>query len=233
MTRLILAVLAVCAGLRTASAAELGCSSAACINMVFDGDSISAGVGSSSRDRAPDRQLARTLGHVRVYNVAVSGRPVGECLRLYTTQVAPLFVPGGVPNVIVFHAGDNDIGQGRDAAGAYAAFAAYVASAHQQGWKVVVSTELQRPDFPPPKQAALEAYNDRLRKNKAEADAVVDLDAEPRLADPASRTDPGIFAHDHIHLSDGGYVLLANLLAPAVKQVAGRQSQISPKTPPE
>ena len=131
-------------------------------------------------------------------------------------------MPGGEPNVIVFHAGDNDISLGNDAAHTYAVFTSYVALAHAQGWKVVVSTELRRFDFPAAKEAQLEAYNDRLRENKAHADAVVDLDAEPKFADVAYRNDPAVFSKDRIHPSDGGYAILADMLAPAVKRVAGR-----------
>ncbi len=221
MLRAMIVAVLICAGAQAGSAAEKGCSSAACINMVFDGDSISAGVG-ASRDQGPDRQLARALGHVRVYNVAVGGRPVAECFRLYPELVAPLFVPGGGPNVIVFHAGDNDIAHGNNATRTYALFSAYVTAAHLQGWKVVVSTELHRPDFPAAKETELEAYNDRLRENKAGADAVVDLDTEPKMTDPAYRTDPAVFSRDRVHLSDGGYSIMADLLAPAVKRVAGR-----------
>nr|WP_294528226.1 SGNH/GDSL hydrolase family protein [uncultured Rhodopila sp.] len=220
--RMAVAAVLLCAGAQMGAAAEKGCSSAACINMVFDGDSISAGVG-ATRDNTPDRLVARALGHVRVYNVAVSGRPVGECVRLFPDLVARLFVPGGEPNVIVFHAGDNDIALGNTAAGTYAAFTSYVAAAHAQGWKVVASTELRRFDFPAAKEAQLEAYNDRLRENKAHADAVVDLDAEPKFTDVVYRGDPAVFSKDRIHLSDGGYAVLAELLTPAVKRVAGRE----------
>lgn len=221
MRRAILVVLLAFAALRSGDAAELGCSSARCINLVFDGDSISAGVG-ASRDHAADRLVARAVGRVRVYNVAVSGRPMSECVHLYGMRVAPLFVPGGPPNVIVLHAGDNDIASGRTGAQTYAAFTAYVAAAHRQGWKVVISTELKRPDFSPQNEAELEGYNDRVRGNKAGADAVVDLDTEPKFADPAFRTDPAVFSKDKIHPSDGGYAVLADMLTPAVKRVGGR-----------
>ncbi len=221
LRRTALGMLLACAALHPGAAAQLGCSSISCINLVFDGDSISAGVG-ATHDHSADRLVARELGHVRMYNVAVSGRPMGECLQLYQELVAPLFVPGGPPNVIVMHAGDNDIGRGGTGSQAYAAFTMYVAAAHRQGWKVVISTELKRPDFSPQKAAELAGYNDRVRRNKAGADAVVDLDTEPKFADPAYRNDPAVFSKDRVHPSDGGYVLLADMLTPAVKRVAGR-----------
>jgi lysophospholipase L1-like esterase len=203
-------------------AAGRSCNAADCANLVFDGDSISAGWGASP-GHGLDVRVAAELGDaVRLRNVAVGGRPVSECLRLYRKLVAPLFVSKGRANVIVFHAGDNDIAQGRSAAQTYAAFTDYVAAAHQQGWKVVVSTELRRLDFSLEKAAELAAYNDRLRTNTAGADAVVDFDANPQMVDPAQRSDPALFSRDGIHPGNGGCSLLAGMLAPAVKRVAGR-----------
>jgi lysophospholipase L1-like esterase len=191
------------------------------LNVVFDGDSISAGAGATEQ-HGLDFQLAVGLKRpLQLHNVAVGGRPVSECLRLYASLVAPLFVADAPANVIVFHAGDNDIARGQGAAATYAAFTAYVAAAHRQGFRVVVSTELRRPDFSPPLEAALEDYNARLRGNAAGADAVVDFDADPRMADLTRRNDPGLFIHDHVHPADDGYAVLAALLLPAVRRVAG------------
>ncbi len=194
----------------------------AVLNLVFDGDSISKGAGATP-GHGLDAGVVAALGdHVISHNIAAGGRPVSECLRLYPEGVALLHGPAGARNVIVFHGGDNDIRLGGDAAGAYAAFTNYVSLAHRDGWKVVVSTELRRFDFTPAKQRELEDYNRRIRANAAHADAVVDLDTDARLAAPSYRTDPALFIGDGVHPSDGGYAVLAQLLAPAVKRVAGR-----------
>jgi lysophospholipase L1-like esterase len=192
------------------------------VNVLFDGDSISAGVG-APHGRGLDAQVAAALGpDVALHNVAAGGRPVSECLALYAKLVAPQYAPAAGRNVIAFHAGDNDIARNSSAEQAYAAFTAYVAAAHAQGWAVVVSTEMRRPDFPQPKEAQLEAYNALLRRNEAGADAVVDFDRDPRIADFVYRTDPAIFAPDRIHPSEAGYAILSDMLAPAVRRLAGR-----------
>ena len=203
-------------------AADGPCGSVACVNLVFDGDSISAGWGASHGHGLDTRVESALGGDVRLHNVAAGGRPVSDCLRLYPTLVSPLFDPSTPNNVIVFHAGDNDILQGRDAPQIQAAFTAYVAAAHRQGWKVVVSTELRRADFHPPRSTALADYNDGLRLNEAGADAVVDFDADPRMTDMANRRDPALFSPDGLHPSDGGYEVLAGMLGPVVKRTAGR-----------
>jgi hypothetical protein len=184
-------------------AAPANCEGAQCVNLVFDGDSISAGAGASPGN-ALDRQVAKAVGpDVRLHNVAVGGRPVVDCLRLYDQLVAPLFDASSRRNVIAFHAGDNDIAQGRSAEETYAAFTDYVAAAHRQGWKVVVSTELRHADFSVLLETKLENYNDLLRRNRAGADAVVDLDADPKLREFSYRKKPELFSHDGIHPSDG------------------------------
>ena len=195
---------------------------AGCVVIVFDGDSISAGIGAAPTDGL-DAQFVRDLRvPARVYNVAVGGRPVFECLRLFGTTVAPLHDPAAPANLIVFHAGDNDIAQGKSADETYRAFTEYVAAAHAQGWKIVVSTELRRFAFSAERQAALEAYNQRLRANAAGADAVVDLDRDPRLAQPIERDDPALFTKDRVHPSAGGYAVIAELVAAAAKPLLPR-----------
>jgi lysophospholipase L1-like esterase len=212
---LILAVSLLAASITNGRAADT-------VNLLFDGDSISAGMG-APHGRGLDSQVAAALGPgVDLHNVAVGGRPVSDCLALYAKLVAPLYDPAAGRNVIAFHAGDNDIARNATADAAYAAFTAYVAAAHAQGWKVVVSTEMLRPDFPPVKEQQLAAYNALLRRNGAGADAVVDFDQDQRIADFAFRTDPAVFSGDKIHPSEGGYAILAAMLAPAVRRVTER-----------
>ncbi len=203
-------------------AVEPACTGAGCVNVVFDGDSISAGWGAPS-GHGLDAQVVAGLGTgVHLHNVAAGGRPVSDCLQLFQKLVVPLFDATTPHNVIVFHGGDNDVLQGRNAVQTYAAFTVYVAKAHQQGWKVVVSTEMPRKDFHPPQSAELEAYNNSLRRNQAGADAVVDFDTDSRMTDLSRRDDPALFSHDHLHPSEGGYTVLSGMLIPAVRRVIGR-----------
>jgi lysophospholipase L1-like esterase len=194
-----------------------GAVSPPCGVIVFDGDSIAAGVGGST-GRKFDEQFMRELTlPARLYNVAVGGRPAFECLRLYAELVAPKYERPASFNLIVFHAGDNDVAQGKSADQTYQAFTDYVARAHAQGWKIIVSTEFQRIDFPPSRQAELTSYNKQLLANPAGADAVVDFNADPAFADLARRDDPALFTKDRIHPSDGGYAMLARMLAAGVQ----------------
>lgn len=233
LSSIVIAILAICTGIAPvravtrfdASSAACGQSGplpANCGNIVFDGDSISAGAGSTG-GQGLDKQFMQQL-HVlaRVANVAVGGRPVSVCLRAFPGNLTPQFVPTARFNLIVFHAGDNDIDQGSDAAQTYAAFTQYVAAAHAQGWKIIVSTEMERPKFPPDKQAALSDYDKRLLANSAGADVVVDFRTDRRLGDLASRSDPTLFSGDGLHPSNGGYAIMASMLVAAARPLLPR-----------
>lgn len=194
------------------------------MNLVVEGDSIAAGIGATP-NRGLDAQLVAAMGdQVRAKNVAASGRTVLNCLTGFKSRVAPLYAPEFSVNIIVFHAGKVDFLQGRDAGRTYAAFTDYVEGAHRQGWKVIVSTQLHRFDVRPAQQAQMDAYNDRLRRNRARADAVVDFDTDPRMLEPAQRHNPELFAADGIHPSDGGYAVLAAMIVPAIQRVSSTRT---------
>jgi lysophospholipase L1-like esterase len=188
-----------------------------CNVIVFDGDSVSAG-GGASPGNGLDIQFMHALGSpARVYNIAVAGRPVIDCLTRFDQGVVPLKDPQARLNLIVFHAGDNDIAKRYSAAQTYQAFTRYVALAHGQGWKVAVSAELPRPDFLPAQEAELEAYNRYLLENKAGADVVVSVNADRRFGDLKDRGESPLFYSDKIHPNDAGYAILGRSIASAVR----------------
>ncbi len=193
--------------------------SRACIEVLFDGDSVSAGVAASPGHKL-DEQFERAFQRpAHIDNVSVSGRPVAECLRRFDELVPSHHSSDASANLIIFHAGDNDVAQNRSAADIYADFTQYVAKAHAGGWKVVVSTELPRMEFSPVREADLTAYNRLLAENKASADAVVDLAQDPRFVDLTQRETSPLFSQDHVHPSDEGYAVLAGLLANAARSL--------------
>ncbi len=184
--------------------------------VLFDGDSIAAGLGAS-----PERGLAAQVQALlppgtRVAVTATAGRPVQRCLALYDAAVAPVFDTAAASCVIFFHAGDNDIAQGGTAAEAYAALRGYVARAHAQGWAVVVSTEMQRFDFPPAWRGEIDAYNALLRADRAGADGLAEFGADPLMGGVEARADLARYTADGVHPTDGGYAVLARVAAAAL-----------------
>ena len=191
--------------------------------LLFDGDSVSQGFGVDP-SQSPSAQIAPLLeGPVRILNVAVPGRPVSISVAEFPGSVAPHFDAAAADNVIAFHGGDNDIAEGRTAAEAYASLGRYIDLAHAQGWRVIVSTELGRPDFGAAGQAELAEYNRLELGNRAGADAVIDLASVPGLADLADRGRSGLYGPDHIHPSAAGYGRLAHLLRDVIAEVTSRR----------
>lgn len=195
---------------------------ARCGSIVFDGDSISAGAGAHAA--RPDQLMAMLLPMpVTTGDVAVGGRPVRVCLEMFDSTVAPRHVSDAPFNVIVFHAGDNDVAQRDNAETIYRNFTEYVQRAHHDGWVVVVSTELPRVNFNPAQEHELEEYNRLLVQNYAGADAVVNIAADHELNDPALRRGSAFYSHDLTHPNDAGYERLNVLLTKAVVEVVSRR----------
>ncbi len=187
--------------------------------LIFDGDSVSGGFGVADAD-SPSGQIAHLIeGPVRILNVAVPGKPVSGSLADFPASVAPHHDPNGRANVIAFHGGDNDIAGGRTAAQAYDSLRRYIAAAHAQGWKVIVSTELGRPDWNDAWQAELAEYNRLELRNDAAADAVVNYASMPGMSDLVGRERSGLYSPDRIHPSARGYGLLADLLRTAIAKL--------------
>ena len=191
--------------------------------VLFDGDSIAVGVGAS-----PERSLARQVWALlpvgtRVNVVAAPSRQVQQCLILYDKTVAPMFDASAATCVIFFHAGDNDIAEGSSAAVTHDALCRYVARAHDQGWAVVVSTKLQRFDFPPAWQDELEAYNVLLRADHAGADGFAEFGADPLMGGREERSDSARYTLDGVHPSNGGYAALAQIAVTSLLPMLVRQ----------
>ena len=196
--------------------------------LVFDGDSVSSGHGVDG-SQSPSAQIARLIDNpVRILNVAEPGRPVSVSLAQFPTSVAPHHDAGAGHNIIAFHGGDNDLAAGDTAARAYDSLCRYVAAAHAQGWKVIVSTELGRPDWDAARQAELAEYNRLERRNDARADVVIDYASLPGLSDLTDRDRSGLYAPDQIHPSAAGYAVLARLLRDAIAAVTGSASTDRP-----
>lgn len=177
--------------------------------LVFDGDSIACGVGAPEGAGLADQVARRLRFRGRVPVVAAGGSLVLQRERLFEQDVAPLYQPDADDNVIFFHAGDNDIAMGADAAATYRCLTSYVGRAHGQGWVVVLSTELQRFDFSPRQQRELLSFNALVLENGAGADGIVDFGNDSTMGGPENRDDRRLYTADRVHPTRQGYAVLA------------------------
>lgn len=189
--------------------------------LVFDGDSISIGLGAQPGLTLAEQVVALLPPGVASHVVGAGGRPVKDCLSRFDTDVRPLYDPRARHNLIFFHAGDNDITQGSTGRQAYAALTAYVARAHAQGWKVVLSTEMQRYDLPETMRAELDTFNALMLANAAGADGVADFGGDATMGGVENRRDRTYYTIDGVHPADAGYAILAGLAAKALLPCLG------------
>ena len=197
--------------------------------LLFDGDSISCGFGVEA-SQSPSAQIARLIDNpVRILTVAEPGRPVSVSLASFPDNVAPHFDAGARHNIIAFHGGDNDLAAGDTAVQAYDSLRRYIAAAHAQGWTVIVSTELGRPDWTAARQAELAEYDRLERQNDANADVVIDYASRPGLSGLTDRDRSGLYGPDRIHPNAEGYGLLAHLLRDAIATITRPTSTEQPR----
>lgn len=180
--------------------------------LVFDGDSISLGVGASHGHTLSDQILPLLPTGVNSHVVAAGGRSVKDCLDLFEINVKPLYDSNAGLNIIFFHAGDNDIAYGRNAEETYDLIKSYTKRAHNQGWIFIGSTKLQRYDWPDSFRAVISLLNKLIIDNSAGANSIVDFQSESIMGSHESRLDRTYYTLDGVHPADVGYKILANIL---------------------
>lgn len=180
--------------------------------LVFDGDSISLGEGATNGHTLADQTLSLLSSEAIHHITAVGGRQAKECLSLFSFNVMPLY-QSDKKNIIFFNAGDNDIAHGSSANETYAAIRAYIELAHYYGWQVVVSTKLQRYDWPEEARSVITKLNLLITANEAKAERVADFQANPTVGGDLGRLDRKYFTSDQIHPADAGYTILATIAA--------------------
>lgn len=184
--------------------------------LVFDGDSIAFGEGATHGHTLADQTLALLPVEVICHVTARGGRRISECLELFETNIEPLHQNEAVRNVIFFCAGDNDIAWNSSAQEAYSAMESYVERAQRMGWHVIVSTKLQRYDWPEAGRSAIVELNNLILSNRAGARGVADFQNDPIMGSEVGRLDPTYYTVDHIHPADAGYSILARIAATAL-----------------
>ena len=184
--------------------------------LVFDGDSIAFGEGATHGYTLSDQTLPLLPVEVIRHITARGGRRISECLKLFETNIKPLYQDEAVQNVIFFCAGDNDIAWGSSAQEAYNAMETYVERAQRQGWHVIVSTKLQRYDWPEAGRSAVIELNNLILDNRAGAKGVADFQNDPIMGSELGRLDRTYYTVDHIHPANSGYTILARIAAAAL-----------------
>ena len=186
--------------------------------LIILGDSIMAG-GDSDPALPWSRQMLNLLPHpYKLFNQGASGQTSAFFDNNYEANTAPLFVPGGVRNLLFIAVGSNDLSLAASAADTYSHLSGIIHKAKTTGFGPVgIATILPRQNTPLPGGGAAfekvrQALNTLITANTAGADFVLDIAADPTIGTLASSLDFALYT-GALHLTAKGSAYYAQALA--------------------
>lgn len=192
---------------------------------VFEGDSLTFGVGSTTGFNYPSQlltALAYPASALSSVNVSIGGATLATMTAEAAAQVDSLYAPNTAQlRCLILWGGTNDMGVGTALSGAttYASLVSYCQARRLVGWKVVVLTCLPRtwPGDPVDFETQRTAFNTLIRANYATfADGLADVAADSRIGDSGDQNDSTYFSGDTTHLTNTGYAIISSIVLPVV-----------------
>lgn len=197
-------------------------------NLVCDGNSITAGTGSSSNAEfawPPVLMAALSANqaqHPDKYwsqkNVAVAGHTTQQRTAAFATSVQPQYNPAYARNIVTFFEVRNDVVTNAvTLEQAITNVQAYVTQARLNGWEVMLATVPPNTTTTNNVNTIIPLFNTWLRDNPSWSDfPIVDLAADPSLDDA---TDTNFFNVDQLHPNDAGYVVAASVFQDVIEAI--------------
>lgn len=185
--------------------------------VVFDGDSITAGQGTTTAYPSRTMTAVTTASWL---NLGVSGQTIATMNTNRAENVEPLYrsdAPSG--SIVCLFGGTNDLYGVTTSATVITALQAYAAGVKAVGLKCLVGTILPRSnagiaaDFETKRQAV----NTAIRTNTgAWHDGVMDFAADTRIGDAGDELDTTYYQADKVHPNDTGAQILADIASAAL-----------------
>lgn len=183
--------------------------------VVFDGDSLTLGTGSSGGNTYPKQVADNYNASFYYWNLGVFGSTTAALItRLatasYCDNVAINNTSADVPCIFACLIGTNDINGAIDAATIIANITSIHTARKAAGFKTIVCTIFARSAFDATEELVRAAVNaDILANGATYGSAVCDLAGDARLQNPADTT---YFDADGTHLNNAGYGVVASLV---------------------
>jgi lysophospholipase L1-like esterase len=185
-------------------------------NVVFDGDSITEGVGIEHFNNYPKLATRLQENKYKYYNVAKAGGTFTTQLATAEDWAEHVYNSVAEKNIVIVTLGTNDIGVGDSAATVYANLQSYLNYVKGFGWDVIVGTVYPRASFNsnPTQEAVRLEYNQMIRDNFLSLGCIGVMDfANERTMGATVNADNAIYYADGTHPSDYGAELLASYVA--------------------
>lgn len=161
-------------------------------------------------------------------NAAVSGDDMRQINRRASVYVDPLRTLCGVGVCVLWEGTNTLIANGLDADLTFAQHYRYCADRKRAGWRVVIGTIANRRyisvggEDNGTHESARQRFNQLVRANWREFDAVLDVGANDKLGLQKSAWDVDYF-RDGVHLTELGGQEVANIAAPVIATVLNQQ----------
>ncbi len=190
-------------------------------NIVFDGDSLTAG--STATDPYPSQVMREFHPEVYWVNLGIGGQKLSDMLANAPSKVDPLYQSKLGRNVVVVWGGTNDIRHwNHKPAAVFQHLRQYCLGRREQGYTVVVMTLLPRSDgdYPETFEFDRQQVNTMIRQSwTGFADALVDVGSDPLIGLAGCETDPRFYSPDRVHLNNGGLALVAGQVNQLLQRV--------------
>ena len=189
--------------------------------VVFDGDSLTTGIGAAAGQDYPTQCLALINQGLTKTNVAANGQTIPGMAADAAAQIDVLYDAARSRNVLVIWGGENDLYGGASAADTITALSGSCTARRAAGWKVVVLTLLpcSYTDTPAGYEAARQAVNTSIRANWATyADRIADIAANTTIGDAGDEENTTYYA-DRLHMTAAGYAIVAGIVKTAIESL--------------
>lgn len=183
-------------------------------NLVMEGDSLTVSL---------NDWLCTEVGTLNCVNSGVVAQRIDQMVETARVDVDDQLGTGN-NDVLILWAGTNDLWQKfhspdptENAEITYGWIETYIDERREQGWDYIFV--LTHPPMNPDIIEGADRLNTLIRANSAGADSVIDIAAEPRLADPF---DLVLRAVDGVHYTDpGGFIVVFDYIVPAIRGLDG------------
>ena len=190
-------------------------------NIVFDGDSLTAG--STATDPYPSQLMRRFRPDVQWVNLGIGGQRLEDMLGNAPIKVDPLYDIHLGQNVVVVWGGTNDMRHWLHTPEVvYSQLRQYCLERKKRGFTVVAMTLLPRSDgtYPPGFEANRQAVNMKIRATwPGFADAFVDVGADPLIGRPGCEVNRKFFSGDRVHLNNSGLAVVAGQVGQLLRRL--------------
>ena len=166
-------------------------------------------VGSSSIKRWP---TAESFPQLTVINRGFGGSYISD-VNYYFDQTVGKYAA----NVVVFYAGDNDLGSGKNADRVFADYQAFVDKVHAAKPDTEIFFIAIKPSLARWKLwQAMKTFNERVRAFSSTRPRLHFVDVAPPMLGPDGQPRPELYVEDGLHMTPVGYDIWNGLVSRAV-----------------